>query len=176
MNMYKNLVENFGCIHSRVSMRACNRLRWSLFDLQISTTKRICTQKPNRCCHEYKTVGVKNLASFSRLESLLSTVASGITGIGLWKDYGIKTPELKYFIESLGEIQLSVSALAPSPPMKHYNTAIELVYSRLLAKLPLFKEQDASENDLEEALKDAKELHGLLSAVYNDLRTCAISV
>lgn len=116
------------------------------------------------------------MASFSRLESLLSTVASGITGIGLWKDYGIKTPELKYFIESLGEIQLSVSALAPSPPMKHYNTAIELVYSRLLAKLPLFKEQDASENDLEEALKDAKELHGLLSAVYNDLRTCAISV
>ena len=114
------------------------------------------------------------MASFSRLEALLSTIASGITGIGLWKDYGIKTPELRYFLKSLDSMQVSASALAPSPPTRA--RAIETAYSRLLARLSELEQDDVPEDRLEDALREANELYSLLNAMYTSLRTYAISV
>ena len=116
------------------------------------------------------------MASFSRLETLLSTIASGITGIGLYKDYGIKTPELTYFVEMVGKIRVSADALTPPPLMKGDNDMINDVYSRVIARLPELAQDDIPEEVLEEALKDARELHILLSAVYSGARTQLVSV
>ena len=116
------------------------------------------------------------MASFSRIENLISTIASGITGIGLLKDYDIRTPELEYFIESFGDLRVSVSALAPIPQMKNYSTSIEAIFSRLLARLPELRNQNVPEGTLEQTLKDAKELHSVLDAVYTGFRTYTISI
>jgi len=116
------------------------------------------------------------MASYSGIESWLSVIAGGITGIGLRKDFGIRTPELDYFIEYCTKTPMSVSALAPSPLVRNYDELVKDAYSKLLSMLNDLQKEKVSEEILNEALDGAQRLYGLLNAVYNAVRANVIPV
>jgi len=116
------------------------------------------------------------LASYSRIEAWLSVVASGITGLGLLRDYGIRSPELEYFIEYCGKQTISVKALAPSPLTNEYEPLIRSAFTQLLSKLESIKDENATTDLFDRAIEDARKVYGLLSAMYQTVKSNLVAI
>jgi hypothetical protein len=116
------------------------------------------------------------MASYSGIESWLSVVASGITGLGLLKDYGIRSPELEYFIEYCGKQTISVKALAPSPSTNEYGSLIDAAFIQLLSRLEDLKGENVPEDLLNNAIEDARKLYGLLNAMYQTVKSGIVTI
>jgi len=111
------------------------------------------------------------MTSCQELEGWLSTLGAGIAGLRLLKEYGIRTSELEYFIENLGDLKIKVSAFAPSPLKTQYEPLLSQTEAKLKSGIEKIKDPKVSGEALDSVLKDAKELYSLLS----DMHQAAVS-
>ena len=106
------------------------------------------------------------MATFSEIEEWLSTLGAGIAGLHLLREYGIRTSELEYFIENFGKSRMSVSAFAPPPLKNQYEPILTKTETKLRSGLENILHIDVSNEEIDEALKDIRELYSLLRDIH----------
>ena len=111
------------------------------------------------------------MASFSEIEGWLSMLSTGIAGLRLLKEYGIRAPELEYFVENLGNSKIKVAAFAPPPLRNQYEKSVAKAETRLRLGIERMSETNVSDEDVDEVLKDTRELYSLLG----DIRRATVS-
>jgi len=106
------------------------------------------------------------MASFSEIEGWLSTLGIGIAGLRLLKEYGIRTSELKYFIENLDDVKIEVSAFAPAPLRNQYEPLVVKAEAKLRSGIKKILDPNVSNEIVDDVLKGARELYSLLSDMH----------
>lgn len=117
----------------------------------------------------------KQVASLPKMEKFLFTISTGITGLEILKDFGIKSTELEYFINFCREKQdLSVSAMGPSSLTQRYRERINASYNKVITKMQDFSSEDCSKEKTETILLELSDLHDLLNKVYDVAKSTSI--
>jgi len=106
------------------------------------------------------------MASFSEIEGWLSILGTGMAGLRLLKEYGIRTSELQYFMEHLGDCRTQVSAFAPSTLKNQYEPLIVKAETKLISGLKKISKPDVTDEVVDDVLRDARELYSLLSDMH----------
>jgi len=106
------------------------------------------------------------MVSCPELEDWLSTLGAGIAGLRLLREYGIRTSELKYFMENFGDSKIKVSAFAPSPLKNQYEPLLRQAETKLKSGIKKITVRNVSGEVIDNVLKDAKELYSLLSDIH----------
>ena len=102
------------------------------------------------------------MATCSEIEKWLATVGTGITGLKLLKEYKIKTPELRYFVEAFGNGSMKISAFAPPTLKNQYEERLGRIEKKLKLEIRKLLESEVSAKSIDNALKSAEELYSLL--------------
>ena len=103
------------------------------------------------------------------------TIGTGATGVSLLQEYGIRTPELRYFIDyckSTPVADLSVDmAIAPQQVYLGFPDRIGQAYQRVLDRLPYLEREQPSGNDLVHLRNMIDDLYTLLYEMYTTVKS-----
>jgi len=108
------------------------------------------------------------MASLPKLERLLFVISTGITGLEIYREYGVASTELKYFIGFCNEKQdLSVRAMGPSLLVQKYSQPIKESYDHVIGEMQDFDAEKISKEKAQKILLELDNLHDLISRVYD---------
>ena len=106
------------------------------------------------------------MATFSEIEQWLSILGVGIAGLHILKKYGVRSSELEYFVENFGDAKIVVSAFAPSPLKNQYEPLLSESEIKLKSGIEKISRTNASSEEVDEVLKDTRELYSLLRDIH----------
>jgi hypothetical protein len=106
------------------------------------------------------------MASCSEIEMWLSTLGTGMAGLRLLKEYGIRTPELEYFIENISSSNIEISAFAPPPLRSQYEPLFSQANMKLKSGIKKLADQNVSDEVIDNVLNDARALYIILSDMH----------
>lgn len=105
----------------------------------------------------------------SEIESWLSILSAGITGLHLFKEYGFRTPELIFFLENFDSEKMEIAAFAPPPLRDQYAQLFDEANKRLRNGIVKMRNSDVAEEVLDIVLRDTTELYGLMSDMHQSV-------
>ncbi|MGB9024189.1 MAG: hypothetical protein WCC94_12255 [Candidatus Bathyarchaeia archaeon] len=114
------------------------------------------------------------MSSLSKLETCLMNVGTGATGVSLFQEYGVKTPELHYFInycKKTPAADLSVDmAIAPHQLYLGFPDRITEAYRIVLEKLPCLEVGKPTDKDVQELRRIIEDLYTHLYELYTTVK------
>ncbi len=109
------------------------------------------------------------MASVSQIEEWFSILGTGMAGLRLLKEYGIRTVELGYFIENFGKSEMKISAFAPPPLRDQYEPRFSGIKKKIISGIETISDPRVSAETLNKLLANTKEMYMLLNDVHRAL-------
>jgi len=109
------------------------------------------------------------MASSVEIEGWFSILATGMAGLRLLKEFGIRTAELDYFTKNFGKTKIEISAFAPPPLRDQFEPTFNQVEDKVKRDIEKIKEPNVAYDVVDELLKNIRDLYSLLSDVHRTI-------
>lgn len=118
------------------------------------------------------------MASISEIETWFSILGAGMTGLRLLREYGMRTVELRYFVENFDKYKMRISAFAPPPLRDQYEPKFSSVKTKISAGIQevLRSNGNMPEEAVNALLEDIKEMYMLLNDAHRTITSGIILV